>query len=87
MIAFATSVVDKIRYEVNHHGCLWEVDVYSGAHDGLVVAEIELADESDQPPCPPWLGPEVTGNAAFSNRTLAMLVQRNDYRSRLQPDG
>lgn len=87
MIAFATSVVDKIRYEVNHHGCLWEVDVYSGAHDGLVVAEIQLADESDQPPCPPWLGPEVTGNAAFSNRTLAMLVQRNDYRSRLQPDG
>jgi CYTH domain-containing protein len=67
------------------------VDVYSGVHDGLVVAEIELADESDQPPCPPWLGPEVTGNPAFSNRTLAMLVQRNDYRSRnvsrLQPDG
>ncbi|MGO7215567.1 CYTH domain-containing protein [Rhizobium ruizarguesonis] len=91
MIAYATSVVDKTRYEVNHRGCLWEVDVYGGVHDGLVVAEIELADESDQPPCPPWLGPEVTGNAAFSTRTLAMLVQRNDYRSRnvsrLQPDG
>lgn len=82
MIAFATSVVDKTRYEVKHCGCLWEVDVYSGVHNGLVVAEIELADESDQPPYPPWLGPEVTGNAAFSNRTLAMFARRNEYGSR-----
>jgi CYTH domain-containing protein len=91
MIAYATSVVDKTRYEVNHRGCLWEVDVYSGVHDGLVVAEIELADESDEPPCPPWLGPEVTGNAAFSNRTLAMFARRSEYGSRnmlkLQPAG
>lgn len=91
MIAYATSVVGKTRYEVNHRGCLWEVDVYSGVHDGLVVAEIELADESDQPPCPSWLGPEVTGNAAFSNRTLAMHARRNEYGSRnvskLQPAG
>ncbi|MBY5699736.1 CYTH domain-containing protein [Rhizobium leguminosarum] len=91
MIAYATSVVDKTRYEVNHCGCLWEVDVYSGVHNGLVVAEIELADESDQPPRPPWLGPEVTGNAAFSNRTLAMLARRSEHSSQnisnLQPVG
>ncbi|MFW8644994.1 CYTH domain-containing protein [Rhizobium beringeri] len=76
MIAYATSVVDKTRYEVNHCGCLWEVDVYSGVHDGLVVAEIS---------------PEVTGNAAFSNRTLAIFARRCEYGSRnmlkLQPAG
>jgi CYTH domain-containing protein len=82
LITSATRVLDKTRYEVNHRGYLWEVDVYSGVHDGLVVAEIELADENDQPPCPPWLGQEVTGNAAYSNRTLATSVRHDEYRSR-----
>lgn len=75
MIAHAKSVLHKTRFEVSHRGYLWEVDVYTGANDGLVVAEIELDDESDQPPCPPWLGVEVTGDAAYSNRTLATSVR------------
>ncbi|MBZ9654036.1 CYTH domain-containing protein [Phyllobacterium lublinensis] len=71
MIAFAPGVVDKIRYEVDHCGHIWEVDVYNGINDGLVLAEIELSNESDQFPCPPWLGLEVTGDISYSNRTLA----------------
>lgn len=82
MISYATGVVAKTRYEVAHCGHVWEVDVYSGVNDGLVLAEIELTDESDQPPCPPWLGPEVTGNTTYSNRTLAMSARRDVDRRR-----
>ncbi|WP_455274186.1 CYTH domain-containing protein [Rhizobium herbae] len=82
MIDYATGVLNKTRYEVVHCGHIWEVDVYGGVNDGLVLAEIELADESDRPPLPPWLGPEVTGNAAYSNRTLATLARRDVDRRR-----
>jgi CYTH domain-containing protein len=50
-----------------------EVDEYSGSLDGLVVAEIEFDDEDaamDFRP-PPWLGREVTGQDAYSNRELS----------------
>ena len=79
MISYATGVVDKTRYEVIHAGYVWEVDVYNGAHEGLVLAEIELADEGEQPHLPPWLGPEVTGNAQYSNRRLAASARRDEY--------
>ena len=51
-----------------------EVDVYDGAHDGLVTAEIEFgsveACERFSPPA--WLGREVTGDARYANQSLAV---------------
>jgi adenylate cyclase len=67
----ARGLVEKTRYDVIHHGRVWEVDVYSGHNAGLTVAEIELDSCSDNPTLPEWLGPEVTGNPRFSNRALA----------------
>ena len=58
---------------MEHRGATIEVDVYGGAHDGLVVAEIEFpsvaASESFAPP--DWIGEEVTGDDRWSNRALA----------------
>lgn len=73
MFQHARGIVEKTRYEVNHQGFVWEVDVYSGQNRGLIVAEIELDSCSDNPPLPEWLGPEVTGNPHFSNRALAKM--------------
>jgi adenylate cyclase len=78
MITYAAGVVEKTRYEVRHLGYVWEIDVYNGVNDGLVLAEIELGSEADQPPRPPWLGPEVTGISAYSNRTLAAFPQPDE---------
>ncbi|MBR3830721.1 MAG: CYTH domain-containing protein [Muribaculaceae bacterium] len=64
-------VIDKIRYIVEYEGFIWEVDEFKGAHDGLVVAEIELKDENETFPIPPFIGEEVTGNVAYYNSTLA----------------
>lgn len=64
-------VVEKTRHIVPHEGFVWEVDAYEGALAGLVIAEVELRAETDDPALPAWLGREVTGESAWSNATLA----------------
>jgi adenylate cyclase len=51
-----------------------EVDVYEGALSGLVTAEIEFDSERDSEAfeAPDWLGREVTGDARYANRALAV---------------
>jgi len=63
--------VEKIRRIVPHAGMNWEVDEFLGANAGLVVAEIELSDESQAFEPPPWLGQEVTDDARYFNSQLA----------------
>ncbi|MCA1409201.1 CYTH domain-containing protein [Ensifer sp. IC3342] len=72
MFEFALGIVEKTRYQVRYADHLWHIDVYSGANNGLVVAEVELRNCWDDPPLPKWLGPEITGNPLYSNRALAM---------------
>ncbi|EJK79634.1 hypothetical protein PMI03_05285 [Rhizobium sp. AP16] len=64
-------IIEKTRYKVPHKGFVWEVDVFRGAHRGLVVAEVELENESDDPELPDWIGREVTGEYRYSNQALA----------------
>lgn len=64
-------VIDKTRYEVMHDGMLWEVDVFHGENEGLVVAEIELPAE-DAPFTPPeWIGEEVSHDLRYTNSRLS----------------
>ena len=41
--------IDKTRYRVNHQGHVWEVDVFAGENEGLVVAELELTTALTSP--------------------------------------
>ncbi len=63
----------KVRYEVPWKEHTIEIDVYGGRHDGLIVAEVEFADEKScaafEPP--DWLGEDVTGKSRYSNVLLA----------------
>lgn len=79
------SMITKTRYEVKHAGHVWEVDVYGGALDGLVVAEVELKNEKDVPDIPAWIGREVTGDPRFSNQALAEGSLPEDWRDEIQP--
>ena len=63
----------KIRYEVPWKEHTIEIDIYRGRHDGLVVAEVEFADEkscADFEP-PDWMGEDVSGKSRYSNVALA----------------
>lgn len=48
----------------------WEVDVFHGRLDGLVLAEIELGDEHEPYSRPEWLGEEVTGQPQYYNANM-----------------
>jgi adenylate cyclase len=77
---FAGTPVEKTRSTLEIGGLTWEVDQFEGANAGLLLAEVELADEDDRAEWdarvdrqrPPWLAREVTGDARFSNSRLAL---------------
>lgn len=64
-------IIEKIRYYVLVGENVFEVDIFWGDNDGLVVAELELASEDEQFTCPDWLGEEVTGDDRYYNASLA----------------
>lgn len=63
--------IDKIRYEVKAGNHTFEVDEFFGANAGLVIAEVELADENESFEKPEWLGEEVTGDVRYYNAYLS----------------
>jgi adenylate cyclase len=66
--------LQKTRRIMHVDGLEVSVDEYFGALDGLIVAEVEFDDEEASrafmPPA--WFGREVTGQAAYANRTLSV---------------
>ncbi|MDR0766803.1 MAG: CYTH domain-containing protein [Odoribacteraceae bacterium] len=64
-------VIEKTRYLVKVGKHVYEVDEFHGPREGLVIAELELADEEELFERPDWLGEEVTGNPAYYNTALA----------------
>lgn len=73
MLGFAIgTVIRKTRHHVRHENYLYEVDVFNGELDGLVVAELETMDKVSDALLPPWLGEEVTGQLRYSNASLAL---------------
>ncbi len=63
--------VEKIRYEYLYEGNLWEIDIFEGTNDGLVLCEIELSEKNIAFKKPEWIGEEVTHNTKYLNINLA----------------
>jgi CYTH domain-containing protein len=63
-------VLSKTRYEIKFENNLWEVDVFEGKLDGLIIAEIELESEDESFNKPVWLGREVTNDLSYLNAKL-----------------
>ena len=64
-------VIHKTRYEVEVGKHTFEVDVFSGENEGLIIAEIELNDENETFRKPKWLGKEVTNDNRYYNAYLS----------------
>lgn len=65
------SRIEKQRYTLAHGKLTWEIDVFGGAHEGLVLAEVELATAEQPVPLPSWVGDEVTSDPRYRNSALA----------------
>ena len=64
-------VIDKTRHTVQSDESVeWTIDVFHGANDGLVLAEVELAGEDVAVSVPVWCGAEVTDDDRYYNEYL-----------------
>ena len=63
-------VITKKRYMVKHMQHIWEIDVFSGDNEGLIVAEIELSSPDEAFEKPSWLGKEVSHDKRYYNVCL-----------------
>jgi len=64
--------IQKTRYLIPSGYHTWEVDVFDGANQGLVVAEIELSQEDEAFTLPNWVSDEVTQDEQYLNANLAL---------------
>lgn len=71
LFSLCVAFIDKTRYLVKNGDFVFEVDVFHGRHEGLIIAEIELPSEDASFDKPSWLGEEVTGIAKYYNASLA----------------
>lgn len=69
--------VEKRRHLLRCGAHLWEIDEFTGANAGLVVAEVELGAVDEAFERPAWLGPEVTEQLRYYNHALAITPYRD----------
>lgn len=72
LATLCTGLILKTRHYVTVGRHLWEVDEFEGDNAPLVVAEVELASESEPFERPDWVGEEVTQDHRYYNHTLSV---------------
>lgn len=73
----AKPIIEKTRYTLTFADMVWEIDVFSGENEGLVIAEVELEDEGQPVTLPSWVGEEVSHDPRYRNANLV----RNPYKN------
>jgi CYTH domain-containing protein len=68
---FCSDVIEKTRHYKSFKNKTWEVDEFKGLNAGLIVAEIELASESEVYSKPAWLDADVTKDNRYFNSSLS----------------
>ena len=63
-------IIEKTRHYIEHKGHTWELDVFHGENEGLIVAEIELKSEEETFSLPEWVDQEVTDQDKYYNMNL-----------------
>jgi adenylate cyclase len=64
-------IISKTRFIENFAGKKWEIDVFDGDNQGLIVAEIELKSEDEIFEKPDWIIREVSHLKEYRNNFLA----------------
>ena len=63
--------VEKIRFKEKIGELVWEIDVFKGENEGLIMAEVELAHENQNFDLPDWIGEEVSSDSRYYNSWLS----------------
>jgi CYTH domain-containing protein len=70
-------LIAKTRRKQKVGGKVWEIDVFHGENDGLILAEVELVAEDEAVELPPWARNEVSDDPRYFNVNLA----RNPFKN------
>ncbi len=70
-------VIEKTRHLVPFKQHTWEIDVFTGDNEGLIVAEIELSAAGENFEIPEWIGQEVTDDIRYYNNNLCKNAYKN----------
>ncbi len=62
--------LSKDRYNIPFGNHIWEVDVFHGKLEGLIIAEIELSSENETFEKPDWILEDVSDNIEYYNSRL-----------------
>lgn len=68
-----SGIIEKVRHYIPAGKHTWEVDVFHGENEGLVIAEIELSDENETFEKPDWIGNEVSLDRRYYNSMLSKM--------------
>ncbi len=70
-------LIEKTRYKIYLDKHTWEIDVFSGENDGLIVAEVELESVDEDFVKPDWVGEEVSDDPRYYNVCLVENPYKN----------
>lgn len=62
--------MEKTRFHVMHDEHEWEIDVFAGDNQGLIVAELELDSVEEDFSLPDWIAEEVSDDSRYYNICL-----------------
>jgi CYTH domain-containing protein len=74
---FTKNNIEKTRYKIDYQGKIWEIDIFYGDNEGLIVAEIELNSIEESYQIPVWIDREVTHDDRYFNANLS----KNPYKN------
>lgn len=74
---FTKNNIEKTRYKIDYQGKIWEIDIFYGDNEGLIVAEIELNSIEESYQIPGWIDREVTQDDRYFNANLS----KNPYKN------
>lgn len=69
--------VEKERHGFFCNNKYWELDIFKGDNDGLVMVEVELRAEDEDVKLPAWIDKEVTDDDRFYNYNLSVNPYKN----------
>jgi len=64
-------IIQKTRHLLVYDGKTFEIDVFKGNNEGLILAEVELENENEKINLPDWIAEEVTGDIKYYNSYLS----------------
>jgi len=70
-------IIEKTRHLVPYKQHIWEIDVFIGDNEGLIVAEVELSAIGESFDIPAWVGKEVTEDLRYYNNNLCQHPYKN----------